>query len=102
MTKFKILDTSTAMYSSGGYLPTWSNRGKSWDTLKSVTSALKLYRGKTIPESWVIVEMKLILCEINRTPAKDLIKEEAPVTVKKPKLKKKIFKRKPNKKVVKK
>jgi len=87
MIKFKILDTSTGLYSHGGYTPNWTERGKSWDTIGSVTSHLKLYlrgysrnakwhsTGKKIPKSWVVVEFKVTLTEVNRTPINDLIGE---------------------------
>jgi len=93
MIRFKILDTATGLYSHGGYKPKWSDRGKSWDTLGSVTSHLKMYlrgyspnpkwhrTGTTIPESCVVVEFKVTLTEINRTSVKDLVGEEVPCSV---------------------
>ena len=83
--KFKLFDTKTGLYSHGGYVPVWSERGKSWDSRKSITSHLKTYRtlGKKIPESWVVVEFRVTLNEMRRVPVKDLVGEVArlPITV---------------------
>ena len=75
MIKFKILDTKTGLYSHGGYVPVWSERGKSWDSKKSVTFHLKTYRTlkNKIPESWVVVEFRVTFTETDRTPVKDLV-----------------------------
>lgn len=93
MIRFKILDTSTGLYSHGGYIPQWSDRGKSWDTLGAVVKYLKQYlrgyssnpkwhrTGKAIPESCVVVSMKVTLTEINRTSVKDLVGEEVPCPI---------------------
>jgi hypothetical protein len=76
--KFKILDTATGLYSHGGYTPIWSNRGKSWDSRKNVCSYLSAYRtmrGRKVTTSWVVVELKVTLTEVNRTAVKDLLVE---------------------------
>jgi hypothetical protein len=87
MIKFKILDTTTGLYSDGEYTPTWSDRGKSWDSWKNVISHLNKYRirlkrGNKIPTSWAVVELKVTLTEINRTSVKDLpVKPELPIAL---------------------
>lgn len=93
MIKYKILDTATGLYSHGGYNPAWGIRGKSWDTLGSVTAELKMYlrgyspnpkwhrTGKAIPATWVMVELKVTLTEVNRTSVKDLVGEEVPCPI---------------------
>lgn len=78
MIKYKILDTVTGLYSHGGYNPHWSERGKSWDSRKNIASYLKTYntlRRYKIPTSWAVVEFKVTLTEVNRTPVKDLLGE---------------------------
>lgn len=81
MKVFKILDTKTGLFSTGGYAPGWTREGKSYKTLPQVKTALKLYeRGsaywplnakqkeieerkqearRTIPTSWRVVEFRL-------------------------------------------
>lgn len=79
---FKIKDTKTGLYSSGGYHPTWTKRGKLYHTMVEVVASLSLYmrgypvrglefrtkkaieletkrRRRTIPSSWAIVEFRL-------------------------------------------
>lgn len=110
MIKFKIRDTVTGLYSHGGYTPTWSSRGKSWDTIGSVTSHLKMYlkgyspnpkwnkRGKTIPTSWEVVAFQVNLVEINNTPIISLLGAEVHPITKKKSLKKKLNIKKKTKK----
>ncbi len=80
---FKILNTRTGLYSSGGYYPSWSQQGKLYRTLTQALAALALYcrgqpiqgrlefrtakaraseaerRKKRVPASWTIVEFEL-------------------------------------------
>lgn len=78
MTFFKILDTRTGLFSTGGYGPGWSTDGKIYKTLPQLKNALKLYcRGstsvpilatqkvkaaaklaarRTVPKEWLVVE----------------------------------------------
>lgn len=76
---YKIQDTATKLYSTGGYAPKWTRDGKSWKTLGQLKSSLKLYvRGqypgeaKEIPATWTVVEMKLVT--VKRTRVRDLLK----------------------------
>jgi hypothetical protein len=95
MIKFKILDTATGLYSHGGYWPVFGDRGKSWDSKKSIISHLRLYKGqekcgRTIPDSWQVVEFQVVLNEIGRESAIEILGPEEPVVkaiVKKPKKK---------------
>jgi hypothetical protein len=64
--KFKIRDKKTGLYSSGGYTPSWSESGKTWDKLSEIRAHLKmLERGSRycpsmkVPASWEIVEFRL-------------------------------------------
>ena len=90
---FKILDTQTGLYSTGGYTPSWTDDGKTYRTKAQVSAALKLYtRGSTswpvkatqkaveqiqknarreVPESWVVVEFELK--SVKRTRAASLV-----------------------------
>ena len=65
---FKLRDTKTGLFSSGGYDPSFGKIGKTWDTKSQVISHLKLYkRGRwdrqnlKIPKSWEIVEFKIMV-----------------------------------------
>jgi len=67
-TEYKIRDKETKLFSTGGYCPEWTKKGKSWKTLAQVQAHLKLFqRGYPaakrlikIPLSWEIVEYRLI------------------------------------------
>ena len=74
---FKVRDTKTGLFSSGGYDISWSETGKSWDTFAAVIQHLKLYkRGRwdaknnTVPSTWEIVEFKLEPCSRGPWPAR--------------------------------
>jgi hypothetical protein len=78
-TIFKIQDTDTKLYSTGGYSPKWTRDGKSWKTRAQLKSSLKLYmRGqypgesKAIPDTWTVVELKLVT--VKRVRARELFK----------------------------
>jgi hypothetical protein len=87
MIKFKVLDTSTDLFSHGGYNPRWGTRGKSWDTLNKAVDSVKSYlkyrkyniSGKKLPENIMIVEYQVILNELKRTTINDLIETEVQV-----------------------
>jgi len=62
---YKIFDTSTGLYSSGGTKPCWNKVGKTWMTLAQVVKSLKVYCNGTYrtgrrvpPESWVVQEFE--------------------------------------------
>jgi hypothetical protein len=66
-TEYKIRDRSTKLFSTGGCMPSWTAKGKSWKTLEQLRAHLKLYkRGqyagetKQIPATWEIVEYQLV------------------------------------------
>lgn len=76
---YKIQDTATGLYSTGGYDPKWTRDGKSWKTMGQLKTSLKLYmRGPTytspqeIPPTWTVVEFKLVT--VKRTRARDVLK----------------------------
>jgi hypothetical protein len=93
MKQYKIMDKNTGLYSSGGYEPNWSNKGKTYNTIGQATSAIKLYaRGQRrkratpwvvmgfssappmnslVPDNWVVVEFQTT--PIKEHVAKDLI-----------------------------
>lgn len=65
ITVYKIKDTNTGLYSTGGSNPRWTKKGKTWSARNHVTCSLSQgfirdseYRRKyenNIPSSWVIV-----------------------------------------------
>ncbi len=77
---YKIQDTATKLYSTGGYDPKWTRDGKSWKTMGQLKSSLKLYmRGphaggeaRMIPATWTVVELKLVT--VKRTRVRDILK----------------------------
>ena len=78
MQQFKIMDTNTGLFSTGGYKPTWTEKGKTWNTMGLAISSLKLYhrgfRGNEnnpIPDSWAVITFEITA--IRDFAAKDLI-----------------------------
>lgn len=66
MKLYKIFDTATGLYSSGGVNPKWSKAGKTWSIRGQVINSLKVYchgtlrSGKRIPpDSWVVHEFEV-------------------------------------------
>lgn len=74
---FKITDTKTGLFSSGGIGPGWSKRGKTWNNIGHVKNHLRQFIGNfrkypeqgwkseyewinKIPDSWMVVEMSSI------------------------------------------
>ena len=64
---FKVFDSETGLWSSGGYCPTWSKVGKSWNSLDDVVKHLKIYeRGqysdtprRKVPSAWQVIEFRM-------------------------------------------
>ncbi len=100
---FKIKDSETGLFSTGGYSPNWTKRGKTWSQINHVKTHLRQHcntkivklgkdpRGyddvkdyktvsNNIPETWVIVEMVAsgTKCEIKEYSAKGLYPNEFP------------------------
>ena len=62
---YKIFDTATGLYSSGGVEPKWTKLGKTWPTRGQAVTSLKVYcdgtckSGKRLPpDSWVVQEFE--------------------------------------------
>jgi len=78
MQQFKILDTNTGLFSTGGYEPNWTEKGKTWNTIGLVISSLKLYKrgfgrhkNNPIPDNWSVVVFETTA--IRDFVAKDLV-----------------------------
>lgn len=63
---YKIFDTATGLYSSGGVEPKWTKVGKTWSVRGQVINSLNVYcdgtckSGKRVPpESWVVQEYEV-------------------------------------------
>jgi hypothetical protein len=76
---YKIQDTSTKLYSTGGYQPNWTKDGKTWKTKAQLVAHLKLYKrgqyageSKVIPATWAVVELRLT--PVKKTRATTLVK----------------------------
>jgi len=79
---YKLRDSSTGLYSTGGWDFQWNEGGKTWDSLKDVGTHLKmLLRGDryhfkigTIPASWEVVAVEVQEKVVgNPTPATSLV-----------------------------
>ena len=75
---YKILDTYTGLYSSGGVEPKWTRLGKTWPTRGQVVTSLKVYCDGTFrsgkrfpPDSWVVQEFEAVSPQ--NFSAKDLV-----------------------------
>lgn len=100
---FKIKDSVTGLFSTGGMSPNWTKRGKTWNQINHVKTHLrqhcsykvikpatpprfhdsvKDYKTMTnnIPSNWIIVEMTMdgVKSEVKEYPAKDLYPNEFP------------------------
>jgi hypothetical protein len=72
---YKIRDKTTGLFSTGGTVPGWHARGKSWSGLGPLKVHLSQYlsvnsfRNAVIPDNWEIVVF--VLAEGATMPAKD-------------------------------
>ena len=76
---YKIQDSTSGLYSTGGYQPKWTREGKVWKTKAQLISHLKLYRRgqyagekRAIPTTWSVVELKIV--PMKKTRASTLVK----------------------------
>lgn len=83
MKLYKILDTATGLYSSGGVDPKWTKVGKTWSVRSQVINSLNVYcdgtyrSGKRVPpDSWVVQEYEVSKPRI--FSAKELVGEFRP------------------------
>jgi len=63
MKHYKIKNTKTGLFSTGGSLPNWSKNGKVWRTLGQVRSHLTLFlscNDKKKTNDWEIIEYEMI------------------------------------------
>ena len=88
MKAYKIRDKDTGLYSLGGSNPKWTNKGKSWGNLGSLTNHLNMFcqswstKIKDLPESWEIVELRISEEDITTWPARivsDSLKRKAKI-----------------------
>lgn len=71
--EYRLLDTATGLYSTGGWDPKWRKQGKTWHSINHVKAHITYWRGKyrqynpttgnydtlyyrEVPSSWVIVK----------------------------------------------
>lgn len=78
---FKIRDSSTGLFSLGGYGPGWDTEGKTWKTIGNLRRHLLLFKrgymsnvSKEIPTTWEVVEIIYTLKINPICMAKDFIK----------------------------
>lgn len=64
--EFKIRDKKTGLYSSGGYVPSWSESGKSWKSLAGIRAHLRMtgrgsryHLATKVSPTWEVVEFHL-------------------------------------------
>lgn len=67
---FKIIDTKTGLYSTGGSHPRWTTTGKTWSSLGQIKSHLTQYekwysKDRAIPLQWEVVVFRRAPVNIN-------------------------------------
>ncbi len=78
---YKLRDTETGRYSSGGYNPTWTKRGKTWNNLGSIKNHIRTWCNgsygtlRMAPDSWEIVEIIIKEEDASTWPVNDYINE---------------------------
>lgn len=87
---FKIKDSITGLFSTGGCDPSWTKRGKTWNGINHVKTHLRQFcdykntptgtdwrvKVNNIPETWVVVELSV--GGIREFSAKELYPNEFP------------------------
>lgn len=87
---FKIKDSATGLFSTGGMSPDWTKRGKTWNGINHVKSHLRQHCDykktptgtdwssivNNIPSTWVVVELSV--GGVKEYFARDLYPEEFP------------------------
>lgn len=88
---YKIKDTATGLFSTGGYHPAWFEVGTPYSSKGTAVSQIKLYmRGqypgerKKMPSTWEVVEVMVTHEEVKVWSVKDLLKGYKPPPEKKP------------------
>ena len=66
---YKVQDMKTGMFSCGGYYPRWTKTGKTWRTLGSVKSHLKMLQ----EDQTFLVVIEYELVKVDETPATALL-----------------------------
>ena len=80
---FKIRDSKTGLFSTGGCEPRWTKTGKSWSTEGQVKSHLNLwssgggYRHDKVPESWEVLKFVFVGTEAGVQSARELAERPA-------------------------
>lgn len=71
MTYYKIRNRLTGLYSKGGTRPTWSTRGKTWQTQAALGAHLAQMHGRHLTESasWEVVTFELR--EVSTEPVRE-------------------------------
>lgn len=71
-TLYKIEDTETGLFSSGGMQPRWTKLGKTWNTRAQALASLRMFQyvgyqqRREIPPTWTLVEYKLVTSKRQR------------------------------------
>ena len=71
---FRIKNTETGLYSTGGYSPSFNKKGKSWNTRGHAISSLMGCDASIDTTKWVIVEYELN--EVSRVSVPEIMEEK--------------------------
>lgn len=80
---YKVKDSNTNKYSTGGMTPGWTSRGKVWNGLGAVKAHLRQFVSdaeyrkhykNSIPDNWIVLE--ITDSGINEIPARSFYPEE--------------------------
>lgn len=64
---YKIRDSETRLFSSGGSEPNFSKKGKVWSNIGHIKNHLKMF--KVIPSEWEVVKYEIIENELETCSA---------------------------------
>lgn len=65
---YKIINETTGLFSTGGLLPRWTKRGKTWSQINHVKAHLRQFISdeeyrqhwiNNIPEEWTVIEFSV-------------------------------------------
>lgn len=75
---FRVIDTATGLFSTGGIEPHWSPTGKTWSSEGALKSHLSLWQDmgyskpkRQVPSTWQVVVFTYSYTDRSEYPAKD-------------------------------
>jgi hypothetical protein len=67
---YKIRDKRTGLYSTGGYSPNWTKKGKTWTNIGHVKNHIRQLNRLDKVDDWELVELAFV--EVGRRPLRQV------------------------------